>query len=125
MDGRGKPDHDADNYDGESHDAESRLAGDCMKKGGWVYIMTNRPNGILYIGVTSDLARRVYEHREGALEGFTKKHGLKLLVWYEWHEDITSAIQREKSMKRWLRAWKIRTIMATNPDWRDLYEELA
>jgi putative endonuclease len=96
-----------------------------MTKGGWVYIMTNRPNGTLYLGVTSNLSRRVYDHREGHIEGFTKTYGLKSLVWHEWHDDIQSAIQREKSMKRWLRAWKTRTIMATNPEWRDLYEDLA
>jgi putative endonuclease len=118
--GAGKTDH-----DGENHVGASKHAGVCMKRGGWVYIMTNRPNGILYIGVTSDLARRVYDHREGALEGFMRKHGLKRLVWYEWHDDIVGAIQREKSMKRWLRAWKTRTIRAINPDWRELYEELA
>jgi putative endonuclease len=95
------------------------------QKGGWVYIMTNRPNGTLYIGVTSDLARRAYEHREGLCEGFTRKYGLKRLVWYEWHHEIEAAIQRETSMKRWYRAYKTRTIMTTNPDWRDLYEELA
>ena len=95
------------------------------QKGGWVYIMTNRPNGTLYIGVTSDLSRRAYEHREGLCEGFTKRYGLKRLVWYEWHDEIDNAFQRETSMKRWLRAYKTRTIMQHNPDWRDLYEELA
>ncbi|AOG04755.1 GIY-YIG nuclease family protein [Bosea sp. RAC05] len=95
------------------------------QKGGWVYIMTNRPNGTLYIGVTSDLGRRVHEHREGLLPGFTRKHGLKRLVWYEWHDDIEAAIQRETSMKRWYRAYKTRTIMIRNPDWDDLCGELA
>ncbi|KRE22078.1 excinuclease ABC subunit C [Bosea sp. Root483D1] len=95
------------------------------RKGGWVYIMTNRPNGTLYLGVTSNLARRVHEHREGLVTGFTKTHGLKRLVWYEWHDEIGAAIQRETSMKRWYRAWKTRTIMAHNPDWNDLYDELA
>ena len=95
------------------------------QKGGWVYIMTNRPNGTLYIGVTSDLSRRVSEHREGLLPGFTRRYGLKRLVWYEWHDEIEAAIQRETSMKRWYRAYKTRTIMARNPDWNDLYEELA
>jgi putative endonuclease len=95
------------------------------RKGGWVYIMTNRPNGTLYIGVTSDLSRRVHEHREGLCEGFTRRYGLKRLVWYEWHDEIDNAFQRETSMKRWYRAYKTRTIMQHNPDWRDLYEELA
>ncbi len=90
--------------------------------GGWVYILTNRPNGTLYIGVTSDLARRVWEHREGIFPGFTR--GLKILVWYDRFEDILTAIEREKTMKTWIRAWKVRTIMDRNPDWRDLYDEL-
>jgi putative endonuclease len=96
-----------------------------MHRGGWVYIMANRPNGTLYIGVTSDLARRAYEHREGLIDGFTRQHGLKRLVWYERFEDIRDAIQREKRMKTWLRAWKTRAIMAMNPDWDDLYDTLA
>jgi putative endonuclease len=93
--------------------------------GGWVYIVTNRPNGTLYIGVTSDLSRRIHEHREGLIPGFTKQYGLKLLVWYQFFDDIRPAIQREKTMKHWVRAWKVRTIMVNNPDWRDLYDELA
>ncbi len=88
-------------------------------------MMTNRPNGTLYVGVTSDLARRVWEHREGVAEGFTKRYGLKRLVWFESHEDIRSAIQREKTMKHWPRAWKVRLILAANPGWEDLYERLA
>jgi putative endonuclease len=92
---------------------------------GWVYIMTNRPNGTLYLGVTSDLARRAYEHRNGLIPGFTSTYGLKRLVWHEFHEDIRVAIQREKTMKHWVRAWKVRTIMIWNPEWRDLYDELA
>lgn len=94
-------------------------------RGGWVYIMTNRPNGTLYLGVTSNLARRAWEHREGRIDGFTKQYGLKRLVWYERFEDIRDAIQREKTMKHWSRAWKVRLILDMNPDWRDLYEELA
>jgi putative endonuclease len=93
--------------------------------GGWVYIITNKPNGTLYIGVTSDIARRVWEHREGVAESFTKKHGLKRLVYVERHEDIRDAIQREKSLKRRLRASKLRLIHDANPDWRDLYDTLA
>ncbi|MFO1128177.1 MAG: GIY-YIG nuclease family protein [Rhodospirillales bacterium] len=94
-------------------------------QGGWVYIMTNRPNGTLYIGVTSDLAQRIWQHREGVVEGFTKRYGLKQLVWAEHHEDIRIAIQREKTMKHWPRAWKVRLILAVNPQWEDLYEHLA
>ncbi len=87
--------------------------------------MTNRPNGTLYLGVTSNLARRAWEHREGVIEGFTKRYGLKRLVWYEPHDDIRTAIQREKTMKHWPRAWKVRLILDMNPAWRDLYEEFA
>ena len=91
----------------------------------FVYIMTNTPNGILYVGVTNDIARRAWEHREGAVDGFTKRYGLKRLVWFEPHESIVAAIQREKNMKHWPRAWKVRLILATNPEWNDLYDTLA
>ncbi len=93
-------------------------------QGGWVYIMTNRPHGTLYAGVTNDLVRRAYEHRTSAVPGFTKRYGLHRLVWFEWHNDIRSAIQREKNIKEWPRAWKTRLIMQANPDWRDLYPDL-
>jgi len=93
-------------------------------KGGWIYILTNRPNGTLYVGVTADLARRVYEHREGLVEGFAKRYGLKRLVYIERHDDIRDAIRREKNIKNWRRAWKVRLILTNNPDWRDLYETL-
>jgi putative endonuclease len=94
-------------------------------QGGWVYIMTNRPNGTLYVGVTSDLARRSWEHRIGAADGFTKKYGLKSLVHAERHDDIRQAIQREKNIKHWPRAWKVRLILASNPQWDDLYDQLV
>jgi putative endonuclease len=90
----------------------------------WVYIMTNRPNGTLYTGVTSDLARRVWEHREGVAPGFTKRYGLKRLVNFERHADIRAAIQREHNMKHWSRTWKVRLILATNPTWDDLCDGL-
>lgn len=93
--------------------------------GGWVYIMTNRPNGTLYIGVTNDLARRAFEHREGLIEGFTKQYGLKLLVYAEPFSDIRLAIQREKTLKHWPRAWKTRLIMGRNAEWQDLYDSLT
>ena len=92
--------------------------------GGWVYIMTNRPNGTLYTGVTGDIARRAWEHREGLVKGFTQRYGLKRLVYMEFYEDIRDAIQREKNMKHYSRAWKVRLILEANPDWRDLYEDL-
>ncbi len=88
-------------------------------------MMTNRPNGTLYLGVTADLSRRAWEHREGLYRGFTKRYGLTRLVWYEPHDDIVIAIQREKTMKHWSRAWKVRLILDVNPDWRDLYGDLA
>lgn len=92
--------------------------------GGWIYILTNRPNGTLYVGVTSDIARRVWEHREGVADGFTKRHALKRLVYFEPHDDIRDAIQREKLMKHWSRSWKVQLILRSNPDWSDLYEQL-
>ena len=94
-------------------------------QGGWVYIMSNRPNGTIYVGVTSNLARRVWEHREGLAEGFTKRYRLKRLVYAEAHSDIRSAIQREKNIKHWPRSWKLSLIESENPDWRDLYESLG
>ena len=86
--------------------------------------MTNRKNGTLYVGVTSDLARRVSEHRTGSVAGFTKRYGLKRLVHAERHETIQLAIQREKTMKSWPRAWKARPINTHNPEWNDLYNDL-
>ena len=94
------------------------------ERGGWVYIMTNQPNGTLYLGVTSDIARRAWEHREGMVEGFTRRYGLNRLVYVERHEGIAAAIQRERTMKHWPRAWKVNLIVAQNPDWADLYETL-
>jgi putative endonuclease len=84
--------------------------------------MTNRPNGTLYTGVTSQLVRRVFDHREGMIDGFTKRYGLKRLVYFERHEDIREAIAREKVVKKWPRAWRVRLIVAGNPGWEDLYE---
>lgn len=88
--------------------------------GGHVYIMTNRKQGALYVGVTSDLPRRVYEHQNGLVEGFTKRYGLKHLVYVEAHEGIEVAIKREKALKEWKRAWKVELIEKANPEWRDL-----
>ena len=90
----------------------------------YVYIMTNKPDGILYIGVTNNLVRRVYEHKEGLIEGFTKKYSLKILVYYEGTDDIRSAIQREKNMKHWIRNWKVALIEKMNSEWRDLYADI-
>jgi putative endonuclease len=91
----------------------------------FVYIITNQRYGTLYAGVTNDLVRRVYEHREGFVEGFSKRHDLGLLVWYEVHEDITAAITREKTIKRWRRDWKINLIQENNPEWNDLYATIV
>jgi putative endonuclease len=93
--------------------------------GGFVYILTNRPNGTLYIGVTAGLAQRIHQHRDGSGSAFARRYGLSRLVWYEQHADIRSAIQRETSLKRWPRAWKVRLILEMNPEWRDLYEFLG
>ncbi|WP_137045952.1 GIY-YIG nuclease family protein [Pseudolabrys sp. FHR47] len=92
--------------------------------GGCVYFITNKPHGILYAGVTSDIAKRVYEHRQGVVKGFTTRYGLKRLVYYERFDDIRDAIQREKTIKHWPRAWKVRLIHAMNPAWDDLYDTL-
>ena len=92
--------------------------------GGWLYIMTNRPNGTLYVGVTSDLARRAFEHREGAIAGFTRRYGLKRLVYAERHDDYGAAVQRERTLKHWPRRWKVRLILDSNPGWADLYETM-
>jgi len=92
--------------------------------GGWIYIITNRPNGTLYVGVTADLGRRVWERREGLAEGFTKRYGLNRLVYAERYEDIRTALQREKNMKHWPRTWKVRLILASDPDWADLNDQV-
>ena len=90
----------------------------------YLYIMTNQKNGTLYIGATNDLIRRTFEHREGLIRGFTKKYGLTRLVYYEAYEDVRDALEREKRMKEWKRAWKIELIERENPEWRDLWFEI-
>lgn len=87
----------------------------------WVYILASRPFETLYTGVTTDLSRRIYEHREGLIEGFSNRYGTKTLVWYEVHEEIANAITREKQIKRWRRQWKFDLIEKMNPRWKDLY----
>ena len=91
----------------------------------YVYMLASRRNGTLYIGVTNDLVRRAYEHREGFVDGFTRRHGVKTLVYFEAHDDVRIAIGREKTLKRWRRAWKIQLIERDNPDWRDLFDDIA
>jgi len=88
----------------------------------WVYIMSNRKDGVLYIGVTSDLSRRIVQHREGKGSVFCRRYGLKRLVYAEEHDSIEEAIAREKAMKAWKRAWKIELIEAVNPAWDDLFD---
>ncbi len=89
-----------------------------------VYIMASKRNGTLYIGVTNDVVRRVWEHKNNAVDGFTKKYGVHMLVYYELHETMPDAILREKQMKRWNRAWKIELIQGSNPEWRDVYQDI-
>ena len=90
----------------------------------YVYILASGRNGTLYIGVTNDLARRAFEHREGTGAIFTKRYGVGLLVYYEFYQYVRDAIAREKTLKKWRRAWKLQLIEANNPQWRDLYESL-
>ncbi|HQF42068.1 MAG TPA: GIY-YIG nuclease family protein [Ignavibacteriaceae bacterium] len=91
----------------------------------YVYILTNKPNGTLYIGVTNDLARRIYEHRNKLINGFTQKYNIKKLIYFEVFDRIEDAILREKRLKKWNRQWKIELIEKTNPNWIDLYERLV
>jgi putative endonuclease len=90
----------------------------------YVYLLANRRNGTLYVGMTDDLAKRIWMHRVGALPGFTKQYGIKMLVWYEQHETRESAFLRERQIKKWNRAWKLGLIVQMNPLWRDLYEDI-
>ncbi len=94
-----------------------------MSKTYYVYILASARNGTLYIGVTNDIVRRVSEHREGLVEGFTKKYGVKMLVHFEMFQDINTAIHRETRLKKWKRRWKLELIEKHNPDWNDLYRQ--
>ncbi len=98
---------------------------DRERLGGWVYIMANRYRGTIYVGVTSDLAARVSQHREGKGSQFCAEHGLTRLVWAEFTEPVDEAIAHEKRLKRWHREWKFELIGKANPDWRDLFDDLA
>ena len=95
-----------------------------MDKGGFVYIVASQPRGVLYVGVTSDLAGRVYQHQQGMVDGFSKRYRTKCLVYYEPHLEISEAIHREKQIKKWYRQWKIDLIESMNPEWKDLSERL-
>ena len=90
-----------------------------------VYILASDRNGTLYTGVTSDLVKRVWEHKNNAVEGFTEKYAIHMLVWFEQHETMESAISREKAIKAWKRAWKIELIEDSNPEWRDIYPDIV
>ena len=96
-----------------------------MEKQPAVYILASRKNGALYTGVTSDLVKRIWEHKENAVDGFTKRYGVHTLVWYEMHASMKSAIQREKRIKEWKREWKIELIDKGNAEWKDLYDEIV
>ncbi len=95
-----------------------------MEKQPCVYLLASKRNGTLYVGVTSNLPKRVWEHKSKFVKGFTEKYRVDKLVWYELHGTMESAIQREKNIKNWKRRWKLEIIEAMNPDWKDLYEEL-
>ena len=95
-----------------------------MERQPCVYLLASKRNGTLYAGVTSNLVKRIWEHKQHAVEGFTKKYGVEILVWYEMHITMESAIRREKTIKNWKRMWKINTIEEMNPQWRDLYQDI-
>lgn len=90
-----------------------------------VYMLASKQNGTLYVGVTSDLVKRVWEHEQNAVPGFTQRYGVHTLVWYEMHDTMESAIARERAVKEWKRAWKIRRIEESNPEWEDLYPTIV
>jgi putative endonuclease len=108
-----------------SYNIQPKKADDMKTKQSYIYITTNKPNGTLYIGVTSDLIKRIYEHKNHLAEGFTSKYDLNKLVYYEIFDDIENAILREKQMKKWNRDWKLRLISEFNPTWKDLYDEIC
>ncbi|MGE3144957.1 MAG: GIY-YIG nuclease family protein [Pseudorhodoplanes sp.] len=91
----------------------------------YVYILASRPGGAIYVGVTNDLIRRVFEHKSGVADSFTKRYGITRLVYFEVHDSMYRAIQREKNIKHWSRSWKTKLIVQSNPTWRDLYSEIA
>ncbi len=96
-----------------------------MSKQPAVYIMASKKNGTLYVGVTSNLVKRIWEHKNNMVEGFTKRYGVHQLVWYELHASMESALAREKRLKDWKRAWKLELIEKNNPDWQDLYSTIV
>ena len=97
---------------------------EAMAKPAFVYILASRPNGAIYVGVTSDLSKRLYEHQHDLVDGHTKRYGIKTLVHFEAFDDVADAIHREKQIKKWKRVWKVELIEAGNPDWRDLTPDI-
>ena len=95
-----------------------------MKPGGYVYILASAPMGTLYIGSTTDLVGRVWQHKNRTIKGFTSTYGVDKLVYYEWHESLRDMVVRERQLKKWNRNWKIRLIIQNNPDWKDLYKRV-
>ncbi|MGB0720109.1 MAG: GIY-YIG nuclease family protein [Bdellovibrionales bacterium] len=95
-----------------------------MKKHGYIYILTNKKNGTLYVGITTSLVHRIYQHKHKLIEGFTSRYDLTQLVYFEKYDEYAQAIQREKRLKEWHRQWKIDLIEKDNPDWRDLYDDI-
>ena len=93
-------------------------------RGAYIYIMANKRKGTFYVGVTSDLIRRTWQHKSRVTDGFTARYGIKSLVYYECFDDVTNAITREKNLKNWQRAWKVGLVTEFNPDWRDLYGDI-
>ena len=91
----------------------------------YVYILANKKNGTLYVGMTDDLVKRIWQHRNDMIDGFTKRYGLKMLVWFEAHESRESAFTRERQIKKWNRMWKLELFEKQNPGWRDLWEDLS
>ena len=96
-----------------------------MKNSGWVYILASSKMGTLYIGSTSDLIGRVWQHKNKIIKGFTEKYNVNKLVYYEWHDDLKNMVNRERQIKKWNRNWKVRIIIEMNPEWRDLYDEIC
>ena len=96
-----------------------------MEKQPAVYILASQQNGTLYIGVTNDLVKRVWQHKNDTIEGFSKKYSVHKLIYYELHQDMVSAITREKQLKKWNRAWKVELVEEKNPEWNDLWDEIA
>ena len=109
----------------ESRDPDATSTGTEGSVASYVYILASRTAGTLYVGVTSDIVKRISEHRLGLFKGFTSKYNVKRLVYYETHGDIVNAIQREKQIKEWKRVWKIELIEKANPNWNDLFCEIA